>query len=165
MLIFLYDLQTVHLFGWRSYDIVINLLKPRGYCMYHQFWLHKIILSSCSVLICFIWISEKDSEFYPIQVSVIGFYNREGKCLLHGTNWIFKWNGLRLVLKGSSNIVLVRNLDTSFELEWPLIKPRFLICWNAIQLNTLWTVPRELHYIGHKQSHYRPGVAQRVPGS
>ena len=31
-----------------------------------------------------------DRQFCPIQHSVIGFYNRDGKCLLRGTDWIFK---------------------------------------------------------------------------
>jgi hypothetical protein len=29
----------------------------------------------------------------------IGFYNREEKCLLRGTNWVFKWSSLRFVFK------------------------------------------------------------------
>jgi hypothetical protein len=41
-----------------------------------------------------------NSEFYPTQQSVIGFYNRDGKCLLRGTTWVFKYSGLPFVLKG-----------------------------------------------------------------
>jgi len=80
----------IHFFGWKSYDIAINLLKPRGYCMYHQFWISKILLFSLQFIYMFRMDLRKNSEFCPIQVSVIGFYNREGKCLLRGTNWISK---------------------------------------------------------------------------
>jgi hypothetical protein len=31
---------------------------------------------------------------------LIGFYNREEKCLQRGTNWGFKFSGLRFVFKG-----------------------------------------------------------------
>jgi len=46
--------------------------------------------------------SQKNSEFCPTQLTVIGFYNREGKCLLRGTNWGFIKKTFRLVLKGLS---------------------------------------------------------------
>jgi hypothetical protein len=32
----------------------------------------------------------RNREFCPIQHSVTGFYNRDGKCLLRSTNWVFK---------------------------------------------------------------------------
>jgi len=32
-----------------------------------------------------------NSEFCPTHYSVTGFYNRDGKCLLRGTNWDFKY--------------------------------------------------------------------------
>jgi len=31
---------------------------------------------------------------------IIGFYNRDKKCLQRGTDWGFKYSGLRLVCKG-----------------------------------------------------------------
>ena len=31
-----------------------------------------------------------NSEFCPIQRKLIGFYSRDEKCLLRGTNWFFK---------------------------------------------------------------------------
>ena len=31
---------------------------------------------------------------------VIGFYNRDEKCLQRGTDWVFKYSGLRFVIKG-----------------------------------------------------------------
>ena len=40
-----------------------------------------------------------NSQFCPIQLSVIGFYNPDEKCLLRGTKCVFKWNALCLVLK------------------------------------------------------------------
>jgi len=35
-----------------------------------------------------------------MQPKLIGFYNRDEKCLLRGTNWVFKLSSLRFVFKG-----------------------------------------------------------------
>jgi hypothetical protein len=34
-----------------------------------------------------------------MQLQFIGFYNRCRECLLRGTNWVFKWDKYRFVLK------------------------------------------------------------------
>jgi hypothetical protein len=35
-----------------------------------------------------------------LQHKLIGFYNRDEKCLQRGTDWVFKESSLRLVFKG-----------------------------------------------------------------
>jgi hypothetical protein len=35
-----------------------------------------------------------------LQLKLIGFYNRDEKCLQSGTDWVFKQSGLRFVFKG-----------------------------------------------------------------
>ena len=35
-----------------------------------------------------------------LQHKLIGFYNRDEKCLQRGTDWVFKLSGLRFVFKG-----------------------------------------------------------------
>jgi hypothetical protein len=35
-----------------------------------------------------------------LQHKLIGFYNRDEKCLQRGTDWVFKQSGLRFVFKG-----------------------------------------------------------------
>jgi hypothetical protein len=74
-----------------------NILKPSGYFMYHQFSHFKILRSSRSEAMFFVDL-KTDNEFFPTQHSVIGLYNRDGRCLLRGTNWLFKQNGSRFVL-------------------------------------------------------------------
>jgi hypothetical protein len=39
-----------------------------------------------------------------LQHKLIGFYNRDEKCLQRGTDWVFKYSGLRFVFKGLSNV-------------------------------------------------------------
>ena len=49
----------------------------------------------------------KSSGLCHLQRKLIGFYNRDEKCLLRGTDWVFKESGLRLVciyLRKSSDL-------------------------------------------------------------
>jgi hypothetical protein len=41
-----------------------------------------------------------NSDLCHLQHKLIGFYNRDEKCLQCGTDWAFKYSGLRLVCKG-----------------------------------------------------------------
>ena len=41
-----------------------------------------------------------NSNLCHLQHKLIGFYNRVEKCLLRGTNWVFKWSCLHFVFKG-----------------------------------------------------------------
>jgi hypothetical protein len=38
---------------------------------------------------CFVWISEQ-TAIISLYDKLIGFYNRDGECLLRGTDWVFK---------------------------------------------------------------------------
>ena len=40
-----------------------------------------------------------NSDLCHLQHKLIGFYNREEKCLQGGTDWVFKLNILRFVVK------------------------------------------------------------------
>jgi hypothetical protein len=42
----------------------------------------------------------KSKQINHLKDQVIGFYNRNGECLLCGTNWIFRQKRLRFVRKG-----------------------------------------------------------------
>ena len=41
-----------------------------------------------------------NSDLCHLQHKLIGFYNRDEKFLLRGTNWVFKYGSLRFVFKG-----------------------------------------------------------------
>ena len=41
-----------------------------------------------------------NSDLCHLQHKLIGFYNLDEKCLLCGTNWIFKYSSLRFIFKG-----------------------------------------------------------------
>jgi hypothetical protein len=40
-----------------------------------------------------------NSDLSHLQHKLIGFYNRDEKCLQRGTDWVFKQSGLRFVFK------------------------------------------------------------------
>jgi hypothetical protein len=41
-----------------------------------------------------------NSDLCHLQHKLIGFYNVDEKCLQRGTDWVFKYSGLRFVFKG-----------------------------------------------------------------
>jgi len=46
-----------------------------------------------------------NSDYFPIQHKLTGFYNRDVVCLLRGTDWVFKRDGYSSVLTGwTSNL-------------------------------------------------------------
>jgi len=67
----------------------INLLKPAGYAMHQQFNI-QLLYTQSTLYLCVLYLSEKSSNLCHLQYKLIGFYNRDEKCLLLGTNWVFK---------------------------------------------------------------------------
>ena len=41
-----------------------------------------------------------NSDLCHLQHKLIGFYNRDEKCLQRGTDWVFKYSSLGFVFKG-----------------------------------------------------------------
>jgi len=66
----------------------LNILKPSGHYMYHQFYNSQILLSAHTVYLCILCGSQK-KRLFP-NTELIGFSNRDGMCLLLSTNWILK---------------------------------------------------------------------------
>jgi len=66
----------------------INLLKPTGYMMYHQFNIQQLTLCPHCIYVFCIYL-RTNSDFCRFQHKLIGFYNRDEKCLQRATNWVF----------------------------------------------------------------------------
>jgi hypothetical protein len=49
---------------------------------------------------CIVFILQQTATFALYNINWFVFLNRDEKCLLRGTNWVFKWNSLRFVFKG-----------------------------------------------------------------
>ena len=67
----------------------INPLQPSGYYMYHLVQ-HWIIRSAPHCV--FICGSQNKQRLFPYAALTDWFYNRDGVCLLRGTDWVFEYN-------------------------------------------------------------------------
>ena len=67
----------------------INLLNPTGHVMHQQFNIQQLYALP-TLYLCVLYLSENKQRLVPLQHKLIGFYNRDEKCLLRGTNWVFK---------------------------------------------------------------------------
>jgi hypothetical protein len=68
----------------------INPLEPTGYVMHQQVNIQQMYILPTLYLCVFLFICEQTATLCQLHHTLIGFYNREGKCLLRGTNWVFK---------------------------------------------------------------------------
>jgi len=67
---------------------VTNLLKPTGYVMHHQFNIQQLYALPTLYLFC-IYL-RTNSNLRHLQHKLIGFYNRDEKCLQRGMDWVFQ---------------------------------------------------------------------------
>jgi len=57
--------------------------------MYRQFNIQQFyVLPTQCIYVCCVDL-RTNSDYFPIQYQMIGLYNRDGECLLRGTDWIF----------------------------------------------------------------------------
>ena len=66
-----------------------NLIKPTGHMMYQQFNIQQLYVLPTLIYVFCIYL-RTNSCLCHLQHKLIGFYNRDEKCLLCGTNWVFK---------------------------------------------------------------------------
>jgi len=67
----------------------IYIIQASGHYMYHHFNLHKFYVLPTQCIYVFCVDLRTNSDYFPIQHWLAGFYNRDGVCLLRGTDWIF----------------------------------------------------------------------------
>ena len=65
--------------------------------MHQQFNIQQLYALS-TLYLCVLYLSE-NSDLCHLQHKLVGFYNRDEKCLQRGTNWVFKKSSLRFVFK------------------------------------------------------------------
>ena len=66
-----------------------NPLQPTGHVMHQQFNIqHLHVLPT--LYLCVLFCLRTNSDLWHLQHKLIGFYNRDEKGLLRGTNWVFK---------------------------------------------------------------------------
>jgi len=71
--------------------------------MWHQFWHPQILHCAHIMYFCVLYGPQNKQQPLPYML-LIDFHNREGECLLRGTNWFFNWKRLLSVLRGLRSI-------------------------------------------------------------
>jgi len=70
-----------------------TLYAPHSsYYVCHQFSIHKFYDLPTQCIYVFCVDLRTNSDYFPIQHWLTGFYNRDGVCLLRGTDWVFIYN-------------------------------------------------------------------------
>ena len=67
----------------------VDLLKPTGHVMHQQFNIQQLYVMP-TMHLCVLFYLRTNSDLCHLQHKLIGFYYRDEKCLLRGTNWVFK---------------------------------------------------------------------------
>jgi len=73
---------------WQQWNL-INFLKPTGHVMNHQFNIQQLYALPTLYLCVFIYL-KTNSDLCHLQHKLIGFYNRDEKCLQRGADLVFK---------------------------------------------------------------------------
>jgi hypothetical protein len=80
-------------------DLTVNLWKPTGYAMHQQFNIQQLYALP-TLYLSVLYVSEINNDLCHLQHKLVGFYNRDEKCLQRGTDWCCKQSSLRFVFKG-----------------------------------------------------------------
>ena len=67
-----------------------NLFKPTGHVMHQKFNIQQLYVLPTPHLCVFCIYLRTNSDLHHLQHKLIGFYNRDEKCLLCGKKWVFK---------------------------------------------------------------------------
>ena len=73
-------------------------LKPYGHYIYQQYNIHKLHVLPTQCIYVFCVDLRTNSDYFPIQHKLTGFYNWDGVCLLRGTVWVFIYDSLLLTI-------------------------------------------------------------------
>ena len=57
--------------------------------MHHQFNIQQLYALP-ALYLRVLYLSENKQRLVPLKYKLIGFYNRDEKCLQRGTDWVFK---------------------------------------------------------------------------
>ena len=79
--------QTTRSYNPEEHNVKINLLKPTGNVMHQQFNIQQLYVLPILYLCIYL---RTNSDLCHLQHKLIGFYNLDEKCLLRGSNWVFK---------------------------------------------------------------------------
>jgi hypothetical protein len=81
-----------------------------------------------------------NSDVCFLQHKLIGFYSRNEKCLLSGTNWAFKHSSLRFVFKGLMTFSFITFFDILLFIFFIILYVFLLLCIFHVIPSTLFSL-------------------------
>jgi hypothetical protein len=78
--------------------------------MHQQFDMQKLY-DLPTLYLCVLYLAE-NKDLCHLLHKLVGFYNRDEKFLQRGTDWIFKYNGLRFAFKMLNKVTADRSYKT-----------------------------------------------------
>jgi hypothetical protein len=72
------------------FSSLLAFMETSGYYMYHQFNSQQFYDLPTHCIYVFCMDLRTNNDWLPIHHWLTGLYNRDGTCLLRGTNWAFK---------------------------------------------------------------------------
>jgi len=91
-LVFITEMKNVYSAvrtGSLNKAVCASSLKSTGYVMHHQFNIQQLYALS-TLYLCVLYLSQTNGNLCHLQHKLIGFYNRDEKCLQRGTDWVLK---------------------------------------------------------------------------
>ena len=74
---------------WSKVSLMISLLKPTGHVCTNSLTFNNCTFCPHCIYVFCIYL-RTNGDLCHLQHKLIGFYNQDEKCLLRGTNWVFK---------------------------------------------------------------------------
>ena len=94
--------RTLHSSRRLSFNELTNAKNFVSHCSH--FAIMQILRSAHTGYLCVFRVYQNKERLFP-YIYMSGFYNRDGVCLLRGTDWIFKYRGLSLTLVFKTNFI------------------------------------------------------------
>jgi hypothetical protein len=101
--------QVINL--WNSF-ILFDLFEPSNYFIFNQFQSSKFLHSVRKVFPCFLLCFRTNRDYFPSLLWLTDIYNRDGICLLRGTQWFSKTK-VRLILF-FTGLILLKEINALF---------------------------------------------------
>ena len=103
--------------------------------MCHQFNIQQFCFLP-TLYLCVLCGSQNKQRLFPYTALTDWFYNRDGVCLLRGTDWVFKCDRYSFVLKGFSQVI-----NTFTATPWKAVLIQYLILMAVkLQIGISWVI-------------------------
>ena len=90
------------------------------YCAVRTGSLHPILRSAHTVFMCFVFIWKQTTTCATYSITWLVFIT-EIMCLQRGTDWVFKYSGLRFVFKGLKKLTLCLIIKSNYYIRITLV--------------------------------------------